>query len=121
MLETKKQIDAGNLVEDLADVKNSFLSRRKAIKKAGKAALGTGLVFLGLCLPGTLRQKPAFAMCTGCAGTCIGSCSGGCTGCTGCSGSCSTTCSTTCTGGCQGGCTGCSGCTGCTSCTAWCD
>ena len=116
MFETKKQIDVderitGNLSKDLGNAKNKFLSRRKAMKKAGKTVLGTGLVFLGLCLPGISVQKEARA---DCCGDCEGECTGGCTA------TCASSCQGGCTGGCQGGCTG--GCTGTcdTTCTSEC-
>ncbi len=40
-----------------------LISRREAIRKAGAAAAGAGIAFLGLGLPGIGRQKQAYACC----------------------------------------------------------
>jgi len=93
---------------------DEFLSRRRALRDAGKMALFAGAVYMGLGLPGVSVQQKAEACCpcsTGCAFSCGGvcdySCSGGCqNGCEGvcedsCSGSCEGECDITCSGGCS--------------------
>jgi len=97
MSEIKKQNDTDrmprdSILDDLTNAKNKLISRREAIKKAGKTVAATGLVFLGLGLPGIPQQKSA--ACESCEGTCTGTCEGTCTG------SCGTACSTSCTGSC---------------------